>query len=397
MDSRRIRRININNPMQLREAARRGDIDHVRLLLAAGADPRAHNSIALTSASRNGHIDIVRILLDGGADPSRALAAAASGGHANIVRELLVADANQQGINRALEYAARHGHADIVRELLAAIDADPASMNTALLEAARHGNVDIVRILLDAGADPEIMNTALLEAARDGYIFTVRDLLDAGAVPNRDIIDQARNTEIKELLEKAQANRLRKIKRARMPPNDKLQIAINIGDIAEVERLLARGADPTLGIITAATNGRADIVRVLLDAGADANYQDGRALEAASMEGYTDIVRMLLKARAQPTQALFYAVLFDRLDIVRMLLDAGAVPDQDLIVKASNPEIKELLENAQKKKFAKIKRARMPPAKVVEDLSTFTFPELQVMCRHYNAETLAELAEAIHK
>lgn len=57
----------------LHTAARSGDVDAVRSLLASGADPNARedgdNTYPLHWAAANRHLDIVRMLLDAGGDP----------------------------------------------------------------------------------------------------------------------------------------------------------------------------------------------------------------------------------------------------------------------------------------------------------------------------------------
>ncbi len=56
----------------MHEAAKRGDLDAVRLLLEHGADPNARepgdNTTPLHWAAAHGHVDVVRALLDAGAD-----------------------------------------------------------------------------------------------------------------------------------------------------------------------------------------------------------------------------------------------------------------------------------------------------------------------------------------
>ena len=57
---------------ELHEAAKRGHLDAVRLLLEHGADPNARepgdNTTPLHWAAAHGHVDVVRGLLDAGAD-----------------------------------------------------------------------------------------------------------------------------------------------------------------------------------------------------------------------------------------------------------------------------------------------------------------------------------------
>jgi len=84
------------------------------------------------------------------------------------------------------------------------------------------------------------------------------------------------------------------------------------GDLALIELLLARGADPGRAcgcllretpLFAAAVTGRADVVARLLAAGADPEAQTfvgQRALHAASMRGYIPVVQLLLAHGADP-------------------------------------------------------------------------------------------------
>ena len=49
-----------------------------------------------------------------------------------------------------------------------------------------------------------------------------------------------------------------------------------------------------------AANGYLDIVKLLLEKGADVNSGDNESLRKAAMNGYSDIVDVLLKAGANP-------------------------------------------------------------------------------------------------
>jgi hypothetical protein len=52
-------------------------------------------------------------------------------------------------------------------------------------------------------------------------------------------------------------------------------------------------------LLTASQNGRAEDVRLLLAAGADANASDGGAVQLATAAGHADVVRLLLAAGAR--------------------------------------------------------------------------------------------------
>ncbi len=81
------------------QAAERGDVGTVEVLIAAGADVNAatqHGMTALMSAAANGHLGLVSLLLERGADINArrydsldALALAVFFGHVHVVRELL--------------------------------------------------------------------------------------------------------------------------------------------------------------------------------------------------------------------------------------------------------------------------------------------------------------------
>lgn len=90
-------------------------------------------------------------------------------------------------------------------------------------------------------------------------------------------------------------------------------------------------------LLTAASFGPPDMVRLLLDQGADPNMEDEhgfRALYYASKEGSAETVRMLIEAGADieakennyGATALMVAARWKRLEVVEMLLKAGANP-----------------------------------------------------------------------
>jgi ankyrin repeat protein len=137
------------------------------------------------------------------------------------------------------------------------------------------GNVDSARELLQKGADIEgkgIWFTPLLSAAKQGKIETVRILLDHGA-------------------------------KVQLGVHSALDYAVDHGDVAMAE-LLARADGRAIRnehLIDAARAGHLDMVRWLLDKGADLSATKdygSTALRSAVLSRTTDVVKFLLERGA---------------------------------------------------------------------------------------------------
>jgi hypothetical protein len=160
--------------LPLRDVAKRGDVELVKLLLRGGlAVDKADGDgkAALFCAVEGNHVEVVKLLLDAGADTEKLwefgpgdwltiLWSAAFEGFTDVVKLLLRAGADKDrtaddGVT-PLFMAAQDGHADVVKLLLdAGADRDKADNNgtTPLFMAAQQGHADVVKLLLDAGAD----------------------------------------------------------------------------------------------------------------------------------------------------------------------------------------------------------------------------------------------------
>ncbi|KAK7409054.1 hypothetical protein QQX98_008758 [Neonectria punicea] len=346
----------------LQSASARGHHEIVRLLLENRASVNASVGIvgyAIIAASRNGDARIVQLLLDAGADIDAcgdygcALAVASTKGHVHMVELLLNNHAQVDGpgggdYDCALTAASAKGHVRVVELLLdnrAQVNGPGGKYSCALTAASANGYAHVVELLLDNRAQAD--SNTLIAASRVGYTRIVQYLLKAGG----------------NLLTPEEGHERTKA----------LISASHRGHQATVHQLLKAGADvdahdKTLGnaLLAASVRGHTFVVRRLLEGGADVNAkvacrfrqkdedlsededpcEDGcTALMVASAVGYGQIVRLLLENGADPNtqgvcrrrkvirrskrdilcgNALLAAVCFGHELIVQQLLSNGA-------------------------------------------------------------------------
>lgn len=166
----------------------------------------------------------------------------------------------------------------------------------------------------------------LLRAAHEGDLGEVRRLLAAGADPNRT-----------ETVEGRWQDGVQRSALGGAARGGHLEVARLLLDRGARVDLTPRGdASP---LMIAARHGHADLVRLLLDTGADPNRVvpgDGTPLIAAVRGGDRRVVRMLLEAGADPDvyvdgdeNPLYHAIGEGDPEMVRLLLDFGADPNAE--------------------------------------------------------------------
>jgi len=193
----------LSTPLQL--AVRGGRREVVELLLAKGANTEwrdASGCAALHDAAQLKAKDIASLLLEHGADVdigstggsnygTTALMASANLGDLDMIKLLLGHGAQIEQADRtgrtALIVAAMAGWVDAAKLLLerhAKLEATDQEGGTAFMMAAKVGQLEIVKFLLKSGARIAATNgfgfTALHEAADRGHVQVVEFLLNSG-------------------------------------------------------------------------------------------------------------------------------------------------------------------------------------------------------------------------
>jgi uncharacterized protein len=331
--------------LDLLQAAKQGNREQVRTLLASGADVKAQQADGTTAlhwAVSRSDVALTDLLLHAGADTNAAtdlgvtpLALACENGDAAAVQMLLGAgaDPNRKFAKRppVLMLCARSGTAAGVGALLehgADVNAvEPRRGQTALMWAAANNHADVVRLLLQHKADVNARSglervmvnradpndaqtavigevsrgrsTALLLAASHGSVDSARFLLDAGA-PVNDIAPDGSSA---------------------------LLVAVHSGHRAFANLLLDHGANPNLigagytALHAAVLRGDLDLVKSLLTHGArvDAILQHGTPTVRAG-SGF------VLPENLAGATPLLLAARFLEIDILKLLLARGANP-----------------------------------------------------------------------
>jgi ankyrin repeat protein len=283
--------------------------DTVEFLLKHGAEVDVRNNMDQTSliwAVRSHRTEMVALLLKAGADGNAVdrtrvglLTVASLANDLDIVRLLEKAGAHYASAQEEMMAAASFGDATHIRELIAEgtpVDfagssyASPAAGETPLMAAAEKGQTVAVRTLLGAGASVTAIDrehrTALLYAIKSAHRSTIDALLDAGADPTQK-----------------EAGGLTTL----------MQLATYMDDPDLARGFIAAGVDPgaatgngvgSTALMQAATFDHAQVLKVLLDAGVDVNVRSGHegetALIDAARSGRTECVEMLLQAGADP-------------------------------------------------------------------------------------------------
>ena len=363
------------------DAAMRGDVDTVRVLLRSGADVNEAQGDGMTAlhwAARNDDVELAEVLIYAGGDLDAGtrigrytpLHVAAREGNSRVVEALLEAGSSPEAVTTnsgatPLHLAASSGDSRIVSQLIehgADVEARDAKWGqTPLIFAAAMNRVEVIELLLGAGVDPnqasravDVVEMSKADSEADSRMnelladFKEREGGGPGWLPTPSQVQAA-----VDLSREVQANW------PNVPKKDDEQ-----DDEDEEERPVSYaeqvGAWGGLAPLHhAIRQGHVEAALALLEAGADIDQTIGDGstpLLMASLSGQWDLASVLLEWGADPTIASsagttpLYAILerewearaayghptehqrqeTTHLQMMERLLEAGADPDARL-------------------------------------------------------------------
>ena len=274
-----------------------GHIEVVELLLKAKVDTNAYledGTTAIYLSCQNGQSFVVSTLLTSGADPNMAkhngwtpLMIGSKNGHNEVVELLLKATADPnaclQNGTTPIYITSRYGHSAVVSTLLTS-GADPNMARsdgwTPLMISSGKGHNEVVELLLKAKVDPNVCledgTTAIYVASRYGHSVVVSTLLTLGADPNMASSDGWTPL----MIGSGKGHK------------EVVKLFIQHGDI----NINYQAVAGITALHLASRYGHIDIVRILLESGADSRVVDSEGMsphDFASRYSHHDIVELL--------------------------------------------------------------------------------------------------------
>ena len=365
------------NAVGICNAAQAGNLQRVQEILAAKpelatqdiASNNEHQPIHL--AAEEGHTEIVRVLLEAGADPLNGIYP-------------------HREATSALTMAKDREHTSVVEVIEAWLNEQRGTTpkGEALTRAAADGDIEGIRSLLNE--DAELIHatdrggeTALFKAIGRGDLSLVLELLDRGSEVDHRAADRSRpihhclahSWKVPDEMYKTYAI-LAGALLARGAEYD-LWVACGVGDVEGAKRLIDACEDKTQlcksevpfwedygnPLVVACFQGHTEIVRLLIDAGADPDApfeidvagekvkQWGHPLWLAANRGYYDVVKLLIETGANPNTAVYasgnavcWAYQYGHKRVADLMFQHGAVADLLSYLLTNNlPAIAEVL------------------------------------------------------
>lgn len=358
------------------DACYKGYIDTVKQLIANGADVTEASSTAVFIAAERGNLCMAQILVEAGADPTRGLDIAAYNNDIDMVKYLLSKTGDLKDFRCApLHYACQNGNVKMVKLFIrAGIDVNYCD-GLAIYDAIKEYNNElnaakIVKMLLKAGLN-RIEKTSPKYNGEFIYDFDLIEtivgrnyakvlkiilatgykMLDSEAEKAIEIAIRNQNIEILKILLSYGAN-------FEYISSKYLRDTVILGNYELTKFLLENGIEKhERALSIACMNGYDEIVKLLLNYGYDPNYNKSAPFISACMycKEFSTIDKLVekgAKVGARRNLALKMAVRYSTYDIVNHLIFWGAnvkkVDKKDLIF--AKEDVKRLIKIRKRQK-----------------------------------------------
>jgi ankyrin repeat protein len=354
-----------------------GHSEAVGLLLEHGADPTVTDNDGLTplmNAAENGTVATIKLLVDHVNDPSYVklmsntgftpLIIASAHGHVDAVDYLVEAgsdlDAVHVNLVTALMYAAASNHIDVMKILIqkgkADLEMKHTNGGTALLEAATGGMFEAMKLLVESGAKVDFTDydgvTPLMAIAAQGNLEAQSFIIDS---LKKIKSDQEMIHHINMLSDSGGSSVMFAAAGGHVDcANQLMGLGANIKEIAiskpgyveKLAKMIEEGqvqeeephVDGVTALHVAAQGGHLDMVKLLLESGADVSHLDdsGRSPLVLAIQGnYGEVATVLVAGGSDPNtpyvdddgeshNLLFDAIIVENEEFALLLIEKGA-------------------------------------------------------------------------
>ena len=351
------------------------------------------NSEILIIAAEIGYTNIVKMLLpysDPNTNDSEALRYAARYGHTEIVKLLIPVSTISSRYYEAFRYAARYGHLDIVKLLLPF--SNPKDYDSDALRAAAHnGHLEVVKFLIPLSQPYKKNSEALISAACNGHLEVVKLL-----IPVSEINDEVKyicnkyckDRKIRKLIRTNKTNKMnyyKILKESECHNELQYKTGLNIDPIefnpsgdcepggiyfAKEDILYFLDYGPWIRKVTLPEDAQiyenpgepkkwkadkvilgerekitVEVIKRLIDEGADPKINDSYPLRWAARNGHTEIVKLLIPIsdpKVYNSEALRWAAQNGHIEVIKLLIPVSEISDE-VIEWCQNQEIRDLI------------------------------------------------------
>ena len=250
-----------------------GHVQCVEWLLQHGVTVR-RDVVVLDAAARQGFDGIVKLLINAGANAKGGyfMGHAGANGHLGTLKLLLAAGADLNEDNAQVLYQAVENRHFAVAKYLLELGADQGTRyyRDALRNAVSTGHPDMVSLLLDSVSFPR--DSDIVSIALAGFQVPIAEMLLAAGADVHYNHDEALDTAV------------------RLHPPEVVQMLLSCG--AAVNALTTRRPEDS-GVAHAASEGKVQTIRLLLDAGGDVNGLGLLVVYSGATVDYPELMDLL--------------------------------------------------------------------------------------------------------